>query len=93
MEDAEPREQYNSEYLLGCIRFPGMEQTCLRTALMDSLVLKTLHPDDILKLKQILKYPLHKNETDLDYNNRTCFEKERSLLCLFLCLPLIFKLV
>ena len=79
--DAEPREQY-SEYLLGCIRFPSMELTCLRTALMDSLVLKTLHPDDILKLKRILKYPLRKNETDLDYTQRTCFKKEEVIAVL-----------
>lgn len=80
-EDVAPRDQFSAS-LLNCVKFPSLDLPGLRTALSDALVLKTLHPVDICKLKRILKYPFRKGETDLTYTCRTGFGKEECIVAL-----------
>ena len=80
-EDVLRPDQFSAS-LLNCVKFPSLDLPGLKSALSDALVLKTLHPVDICKLKRILKYPFRKGETDLDYACRKTFRKEECIAAL-----------
>ena len=89
-QNMESREQH-SESLLDCVKFQNLEPQLLKTALCDVLVLKTLRPVNLCKLKRILKYPLRKFETDFDYTVRKSFRKEDYVVMVIPVLSLDFQ--
>ena len=86
-DDAESRAQY-SKRLLKYVRLPVFQLCNLKTALSDALVLKTLRPLDLRKLKRLVKYPLRKSETDFDYSERKSSGIEKCV-ALIIAAPLV----